>query len=143
LEHRQPARVIRVRFRVQEHLDILDIEAEFRNAPHDHLRSRGIAGVVHDVAFEPGDEKGGNVGRPDVVQIARYAERFCRPLSADLVRVQPPGDKKQRERDHQSQPGEHASPGEAPHPSPSTFANVKFHNPCMILVRAARILSVP
>src|SRR5262245_21781837 len=34
LQHRQPAPMVRVRLGVQKHLDVLDIEAELRDARH-------------------------------------------------------------------------------------------------------------
>ena len=95
LQHRQPARVVGVRLRVQEHFDVLDVEAELRDARHDHLRSGGIAGVEHDVALGPGDEEGRDVVRADVVEVAGDAERFGRLLPADLCRVQPPAEEHQ------------------------------------------------
>ena len=84
LEHRQPAPVIGVRLRVQEHFDVLDVEAELRDARHDHLRGGGIAGVEHDVALGPGDEEGGDIVRADVVEVAGDAERFGGRLPADF-----------------------------------------------------------
>jgi hypothetical protein len=52
--------------------------------------------VEHDVALGPGDEESRDVGRPNVVEVASYAERFGGPLSANLCRVQPPADEHQR-----------------------------------------------
>jgi hypothetical protein len=82
LERRQPARVIGVRFRVQERFDVLDVEAECRDARHDHRRGAGIAAVEHDVALRRGDEEGRDVVRADVVEIAGDAERFSGLLPA-------------------------------------------------------------
>jgi hypothetical protein len=103
LEHPQPARVVGVRLRAQEHFDVLDVEAELRDARHDHRRGAGIAAVEHDVALRPGDEEGRDIVRADVVQVAGDAERFGRLLPASLCRVQPPTDEYQRKSTHQSQ----------------------------------------
>ena len=61
---------------VEQHFDVLDVEAELRDAGHDHRRGGGIAAVEHDVALGPGDEEGRDVVRADVVEIAGDAERF-------------------------------------------------------------------
>jgi hypothetical protein len=111
LEHRQPARVIGMRFRVQEHFDILDVEAELRDAPHDHRRGGGIAGVEHNVALWRGDEEGGDVVRAHVVEVAGDAERFGGRLPADFRCVQPLADKYQRKNDQQSQHDQRTTPG--------------------------------
>ena len=76
----------RVRLRVQEHFDVLDVEAELRDARHDHRRGAGIAAVEHDVALGPGDEERRDVVRADVVEIAGDAERFGRLLPACCLR---------------------------------------------------------
>ena len=107
--------MIRVGFRVQEQFDILDVEAELGDAPHDQLRGGGIAGVEHDVALGSGDEEGGDVARADVVEVAGDAERFGRPLASDFRGVQPPADENQRENDQQSQHNQQASLREQPH----------------------------
>src|SRR6185503_257658 len=123
LEHAQPARVVGMWLRVQKHLDVLDAEAELRDARHDQRRGGGITAIEHDVALGPGDEEGGGVGRPHVVQVAGDAERFGRPLPASLVRVQPPTDKYQcnNSRDCQ-QDYEPKSFGKTGHPqSPSNL----------------------
>ena len=103
LEHGQPAPVVGVRLRVQEHFDVLDVEAELRDARHDHRRGAGIAAVEHDVALGPGDEEGRDVVRADVVEVAGDAERFGGLLPADLCRVQPPADDYQRKSAQHSQ----------------------------------------
>ena len=48
------------------------------------------------MALGPVIQKGGDIGCADVVEVAGDAERFCGPLPADLVRVQPPADGNQR-----------------------------------------------
>ena len=98
--------------------------------------------IEDDVAFGPGDEEGRDVGRADVVEIARDAERFRGPLAPDLVRVQPPGDEDQREDDQQSRPDQHAWPCEVPRSSRSALPDVSFHGSCMIRSGAAQVLSV-
>src|SRR3954453_12659809 len=103
LEHPQPAAVVGMRLRVQEHFDVLDVEAELRDARHDHWRGAGIAAIEHDVPRGPGDEERRDIIRADVVQIARDAERFDRRLSAPLRRIQPPADEYQRKNTRQSQ----------------------------------------
>ena len=102
LEHAQPAGMVRMRLRVQEHSDILDAEAEFRNARHDHRCGCGIAAIEHDVALGPGDEEGRGIRRANVVQVAGDAERFGGPLPASLCRIQPPAHEYQRKNTRQS-----------------------------------------
>jgi hypothetical protein len=103
LEHSQPARVVGMWLRVQKHFDVLDIEAELRDARHDHRRRARIAAVEHDMALGPGDEEGRGIVRADVVQVPGDAERFGGSLPASLCRVQGPADEYQRKHTHHSQ----------------------------------------
>lgn len=50
LEHPQPARMIEVWLRVQKHFDVLDAEAELRNARHDPPRPAGARQAVITIA---------------------------------------------------------------------------------------------
>src|SRR5262245_11132320 len=106
-----------MRLRVQEHFDILDAEAEFRNARDDHWCGGGIAAVEHDVAFGSSDEEGRGIRCANVAEVAGDAERFSGSLPASLCRVQPPADEYQRNNTCQSQEdyqpvslGEHGQP---------------------------------
>jgi hypothetical protein len=50
LKRSQTARVVHVRLRVQEHFDVLDVEAELRDARQDQRWGCGITAVDQDVA---------------------------------------------------------------------------------------------
>ena len=95
--------MVGVRLRVQEHFDVLDVEAELGDAGHDHRRGGGIAAIEHDVPCGTGDEEGGDIVRADVIQIAGDAERLNRLLPAPLCRIQPPAGEYQRNNSYQSQ----------------------------------------
>lgn len=103
LQHHQSAAVIGMRLGVQEDFDVLDVEAELRDACHDHWRGAGISAVEHDVAFRSGDEESRDIRGADVVEVAGDAERFRWPLSAALCSIQPPADEDQRNKSQQSQ----------------------------------------
>jgi hypothetical protein len=125
LKCRQSTRVVGVRVRIQEHRDVPDVEAERRDARHNHRRGAGITAVEHDVARGPGDEEGRDVVGADLVEIAGDAERFGGQLPAAGARVPPLAEEYQRKSaQHSEQEDQHASPGEVPQRSPSRFAKV-------------------
>jgi hypothetical protein len=109
--------VVGVRLRVDEDFDVLDVEAERGDARHDHAGGCRVACIEHDVALRPGDEEGRDVVRPNVVEVASYAKRFGGLLSANLCRIQPPGDEHQRHNAQDCQQGH----------QPATLGEVRQH----------------
>jgi hypothetical protein len=85
LDHPQPACVVGVRLRIQEHLHILYVETELRDARHDHGRGGGIATVEEDVALGSGDEEGRGIARADVVQFAAMRNGSASPCPPRFV----------------------------------------------------------
>src|SRR5687767_14817811 len=55
LQLAQSARVVEMRMRVEQHLDIANVEAELRDAADDQRCGLGIPAVDQDVALGPGD----------------------------------------------------------------------------------------
>src|SRR5260370_24240317 len=87
--------------RVQEHLDVLEAEAELCNARHDHGCGGGIAAIEHDVALGSCDQEGRGIACAHVVQVTSDAERFGGPPPPPPLSVHPPPDQDHRKKTHQ------------------------------------------
>ena len=80
-----------MRLRVEQHLDVANVEAEPRDAVHDQRRRAGVAAVDQDVPFRAGQQECGDVAGADVIKVAGDAERIGGGLAALFGRVMPEG----------------------------------------------------
>src|SRR5690606_7852579 len=108
LQRAQAAGVVGVRVRVEQHLHIADVEAELRDARHDRRRALRIAAVDQYVARRPGEQERGDAGRPDVVEVARDAERLVGLRTGPLDRRPP--EQAERHDDGGRRPQQHEEP---------------------------------
>lgn len=89
LQSTKSARVVGMRVRVEQHFHVGDVEAELRDARHDQRCAFGIAAVDQYVALGSGEQKRGNTGGADVVEVASDAERFIGRRAVSLDRRAP------------------------------------------------------
>ena len=81
--------MIEVRFRVQQHSDVADVEAKLLDACDDERRSPRIPAVDDDVPERSGNQKGADVVRADVVEVAGDPEWLDGLLPATIGCVLP------------------------------------------------------